>query len=62
MQTIKKELKAVLKNWKTTLTGVIMLVGLLMYWLGDINTTDFCSLIAAVGAAGLLISKDSTHN
>ena len=53
----------ILKSWKTTLVGLIALVGLSYnaYLNGGFNVQDFLTLILGVG---FLISKDSdqTHS
>lgn len=50
-------MKNVLKNWKTTSTGIVMCVGAIVTYLSDKTQLVTC-LTAFLGGVGLIIAKD----
>lgn len=56
---MNKLIKSATKNWKTSVTGLFLLVFTLMYWLEKIETTDYIAALGAVGTIVALLAKDS---
>lgn len=46
-----------IKNWKTTSTGIVMCVGAIVTYLNDKTQVAAC-LTAFLGGLGLILSKD----
>lgn len=47
-----------LKNYKTTISGVLMLIAVGLYWQGVITLQQFETGLAALTAGGLFAAKD----
>jgi uncharacterized membrane protein len=50
-------MKTIIKNWKTTSTGIVMCVGAVVTYLNDKAELVAC-LTAFLGGLGLILSKD----
>lgn len=50
-------MKQILKNYKTTIPGILSIVAVGLYWVGYITTEQFISGTAILVSAGLIGSK-----
>lgn len=55
---MNKLYKSVIKNWKTSVTGLFLAVFTLMFFLEKIDTTDYIAALGAVGTIVALLAKD----
>ena len=53
------QIKALLKNWRTSMLGVIVLVGVVLWSTDTIDTNEFIAVLGFMSGLGLFISKDS---
>lgn len=51
-----------LKNYKTTISGALMLIAVGLFWQGAITLQQFETGLAALTAAGLFAAKDHDNN
>lgn len=57
-----KELEQlIIKNWRTSLAGFVILICLCFLGFGILDSTEFCAIVAAISAAGLFYAKDGAR-
>lgn len=54
------QIKAMLKNWRTSVIGAVILVAMIMWWTNKIETNDFLAVMGFISGLGFFISKDNT--
>ena len=55
---MKKVLKSLFTNWKTSVAGILIGVLTTMLWLGRITVTDWSVALGVAGTAVGLLAKD----
>lgn len=55
---MNKYLSTIFKHWKSTITGVLVGVITLMYYLGKINTNEWIIAIGGIATVAAMLSKD----
>jgi hypothetical protein len=54
------QIKAMLKNWRTSVIGIIILVAIALWAKRVIETEEFIMVLSFVSGLGFFISKDNT--
>lgn len=54
------QLKAIIKNWRTSMVGVVMFVAIAMWWTDKIETNEFIAVVSCIAGLGFFITKDNT--
>lgn len=57
---LKEIISSALKNWKTTIVAVLLLIFAIMRIAGMISTEELVTIMTALGALGFTLSKDSS--
>ena len=54
------QLKAILKNWRTSALGILFFLSLLMWYLDKIDTNQLIAVMGFISGLGFFITKDNT--